>query len=362
LVWASRVHVHRADPAALVGFLALDDVDTLLTGSGIRTPAVRVARDGGVLPESSYTRGGSLAGKPLTGLVDPARLLALFDDGATVVLQGLQRYWQPIGDLVAALELELGHPCQANAYLTPAGSQGFAVHADSHDVFVFQTHGSKLWEIHGEAGAEDLLLEPGVVAYLPTGTRHAARAQQTASLHVTIGINQLTWRGLVETVVRDALAEVPETHLPAGYVDDPELLADGLAAHLDAVADAVRRVAPDAAAADQARRFLTGRPPRLAGGLGDRVALVDLDASTLLHRRPGKPCVLEDALDGVRVLLGDRVLVVPSRVRPALEVVAARTSLTPADLHPHLDPQSAVVLSRRLVREGLLRIGPPGRG
>ena len=29
--------------------------------------------------------------------------------------------------LVAELELELGHPCQANAYLTPPGSQGFAV-------------------------------------------------------------------------------------------------------------------------------------------------------------------------------------------------------------------------------------------
>ena len=34
--------------------------------------------------------------------------------------------------------------------------------------------------------------------YLPTGTPHAARAQDAVSLHITIGINQLTWRGLVE--------------------------------------------------------------------------------------------------------------------------------------------------------------------
>ena len=43
-----------------------------------------------------------------------------------------------------------------------------------------------------------MLLEPGLSMYLPTGTPHAARAQDTASLHVTIGINQLTWRDLVE--------------------------------------------------------------------------------------------------------------------------------------------------------------------
>ena len=51
--------------------LSLADVDHLLTETAIRAPAVRVARDGSVLPESAFTRGGSLAGKPLTGLVDP---------------------------------------------------------------------------------------------------------------------------------------------------------------------------------------------------------------------------------------------------------------------------------------------------
>ena len=128
--------------------------------------------------------------------------MRLHDEGATIVLQGLQRYWTPVSDLVAALELELGHPCQANAYLTPPGAQGFAVHSDSHDVFVVQTHGTKLWEIHGDGGPGELLLEPGVVAYLPTGTPHAARAQEAVSLHLTIGINQLTWRQLVSRLVR----------------------------------------------------------------------------------------------------------------------------------------------------------------
>ena len=351
-VWASRVHLHRTDPDDLVGLLSLDDADHLLTSTAIRTPSVRMAKDGSVLPESAFTRSATLAGKPLTGLVDSAKALALFGDGATVVFQGLHRYWPPLTRLVAELELELGHPCQANAYLTPPGSQGFAVHSDTHDVFVFQTAGSKLWEVHGQDGPEDVLLEPGLSMYLPTGTPHAARAQETVSLHVTIGINQLTWRGLVERSLKDMLSGVPDEHLPAGYLDDPALLSDALADRLTALADEVRRVDATAAVETEVKRFLTSRPPRLPGGLHDVLGTVE--ESTTLRRRPGHPCVLLDRGEQIEVLLGDRAMTVPAWIRPALDAVRARETLTPADLP--LDPQSNLVLCRRLVREGLLEI------
>ncbi len=350
------MHLHHADPEALVGLLSMDDADTLLTSSAIRTPSVRLAQDGAVLPESSYTRGATLAGKPLTGLVDPRKALALFDGGATIVLQGLHRYWPPLTRLVAELELELGHPCQANAYLTPPGAQGFAVHSDSHDVFVFQTAGSKQWEVHTPDGVEDVTLEPGVSMYLPTGTPHAARAQQTVSLHVTLGINQLTWRGLVQRTVTGLLAGLPDGHLPAGYLDDPGALADELASRLDEVASGIRELDATAAVETEVRRFLTTRGPRLAGGLGDVLAAGSLDDTTLLRRRAGHPCVLLARGDRVEVLLGDRSLDVPGWLRPALDELRARTELRPCDLAQQLDPQSRVVLCRRLVREGLLEV------
>lgn len=352
--WASRVHLHRADPAALVGLLSLDDADRLLTDTAIRTPSVRMARDGDVVPESAYTRAATIAGKQLTGLVDPRKALALFADGATVVFQGLHRYHPPLTRLVAELELELGHPCQANAYLTPPGAQGFAVHADSHDVFVFQTAGAKRWEVHGADGPDEVLLEPGLSMYLPTGTPHAARAQETVSLHVTIGVNQLTWRGLVERTVAPLLSQVDQAHLPAGYLDDPALLTDGLAERLEALAERVRRLDTAAAASTEIRRFLTSRPPRLSGGLHDVLGADAVAADTRLRRRPGHPCVLLDHGEQVEVLLGDRSMTGPARIRPALEEVRRRDVLTPASLP--LDPQSNLVLCRRLVREGLLEL------
>ena len=209
--------------------------------------------------------------------------------------------------------------------------------------------------MHGEGGPGDLLLEPGVVAYLPTGTPHAARAQESVSLHLTIGINQLTWRQLVSRVVREVLDDVADDHLPAGYLTAPDRLAEGLAEHLEAVADAVRRLDAPAAAQAQVVRFLSERPPRTAGALLDREALTrGLRNDTLLRRRAGHPCELLDDGDTVRVLLGDRVLRVPARIRDAVAAVAGRVELTPADLP--LDPASALVLCRRLVREGLLEV------
>jgi bifunctional lysine-specific demethylase and histidyl-hydroxylase NO66 len=363
------VHVHETDPADLVGLLSLDDVDTLLTGSAIRTPAVRVARDGSVLSESAYVRSGAtIAGRPLSGLVDPRKALDLFAGGATVVLQGLHRYWPPLADLVAELELELGHPCQANAYLTPPGSQGFAVHEDAHDVFVFQTHGTKLWEIHHPRGeracshdghapgcrVDDLLLRPGLSMYLPTGTPHAARAQDDASLHVTLGINQLTWREVVRRRVDRLLDDVDDEHLPAGWLDGTEALGPLLGERLGRVADAIRDLDPAAGVAAEAERFLTTRNSRLRGGLRDVLAVADLAADSVLARRTGRPCVVVPHDDRLRVLLGDRHLDVPARLAAALEVVRTAETFTPSDLG--LDPQSALVLARRLVRERLLEV------
>ena len=66
--------------------------------------------------------------------------------------------------------------------------------------------------------------------------------------------------------------------------------------------------------------------------------------------------MLVDKGDRLEVLLGDRTLDVPARIRPALEEVRGRVELRPRDLP--LDEQSRLVLARRLVREGLLRVVP----
>ena len=75
------------------------------------------------------------------------KLLRLFADGATIVLQGLHRTWEPVLDFTQDLAADLGHPVQVNAYVTPAQNTGFSDHYDVHDVFVLQVAGEKRWRI-----------------------------------------------------------------------------------------------------------------------------------------------------------------------------------------------------------------------
>ncbi len=357
-VWASAVHVHRAAADDVARLLSIDDVDHLLTSTAMRTPALRVAQDGTVVPTSRFTRSATLAGVSLSGLVDARKTFDLFDGGATLVLQGLHRYWPPVTDLVRSLEGELGHPCQANAYLTPPGSQGFALHSDSHDVFVFQTYGRKLWEIHDDDGQREVMLEPGVSMYLPTGTPHAARTQRDASLHVTVGINSVTWRDVLDRISARAMSGLGlDAAIPAGYLDDSGSLAGGLATRLADLAHAIAAVDAQAAAADEADRFLTTRPSHLTGVLRDRLSTDALHDTTVLHRRAGSLCVIRRGAERLRVLLGDRELRMPLGLAEPMEYLRDQESLRPADLAGWLDPQSRLVLTRRLVREGLLRVG-----
>jgi hypothetical protein len=274
-----------------------------------------------------------------------------------VALQGLQRHHPPLADLVADLELELGHPCQANAYLTPPGAQGFARHSDTHDVFVFQTHGHKQWEIVDGGAEREVTLEPGLSMYLPTGTPHSARSQDETSLHVTIGINQLTMRDLLRTLTDQALADPRyDGHLPAGYLDDPALLADPVAEALRTLTAELTGLDVMAVAEDRSTAFLSERTPALRGGLTDRVSLAAIEDDTLLARRPTAACVLRPGPERLHVLLGDRMLRMPLRLQAPMEFVAAHESFRVADLASWLDPDSRLVVARRLVREGLLRV------
>lgn len=359
-VWGRRTHFHDADPDALAAIFGIDHADALITTHALRTPQVRIAQAGKVVEQSRYTRRATIAGQPMTGLLDARKVLDLFDGGATIIFQGLQRYHEPLRQLVRDLERQLGHPCQANAYLTPPGSQGFALHSDTHDVFTFQTFGTKQWEVHDAAGAHPVAMRPGTCMYLPTGTPHMARTGAgEASLHVTVGINQVVWADVLRDIVVRAIDADPGLgdHMPAGRFADPDVLAEELRGRLAHVAALVHGIDADPEVGRLQAAFDTGRQPVLAGALRDVLAVRDLNAGTVLRRRPGSQCVRRDRGDDIALLLGDRRLTLPARVADAVDFVLGADRLTPADV-PGLDAAGALVLCRRLVREGLLEVVP----
>ena len=360
--WSQRAAVFPdADGGGFADLLSLDDVDRLLTTTSPRTPTFRLVKAGAQIPESSYTRSGRTGSKPVSGMGDPARIFALFDDGATIVLQGVHRYHEPVARFCRALELELGHPCQANAYITPAGAQGLALHADPHDVFVLQAFGRKQWEVHGapaetERDPLEATVDPGDAIYMPKGTPHAASAQATVSGHLTIGVHVTTWREVLDGAWREVERD-PEFDEPvaAGWHRDLDAFADELRDRLAAASSGLAAVDAEALADRRERRFLSSRAQLMRGALRAQLELDAIDDGTLLRRRDGAVCEIRPNDDRLEILLGDRSLEMPRWLEPALRHIAASDRVRPRDLVPEIsDPASRLVLMRRLVREGLL--------
>jgi bifunctional lysine-specific demethylase and histidyl-hydroxylase NO66 len=371
-----RPLLHRAeDPRALTGLLSVDDVDRLLTSTALRLPAVRLVQNGEALPPARYTRSARMGSRTVTDLVDPRSALECYRQGATVVLQGLQRYWPPLTRFCRELELVLTHPVQANAYLTPPGSQGLRVHHDMHDVFALHTHGHKQWVVYdpvvaapvaGQAwSAEkvarlgdpvlDVVLTGGDVVYLPRGTPHAARTVDDASLHITVGVRSATWFDLLRRALDVAAGdEALRGSLPAGYAHDPARAREEARERLGVLADLIRDLDPGALVAAEADRFWATHPPSMAGQLLALLHLDDITDDTKVARRPGARARLRR--DGARavLILGDRSLRLPTAAEPAVRFIAERDRFTVGELAGHLDADGRLVLVRRLVREGLL--------
>ena len=361
--WGRRPTLHEGDdPAGFGDLLSLDEVDRIVSTTSLRTPSFRLVKAGEQIPESAYTRSGTTGSKPVTGMADPARVFELFERGATIVLQGLHRFHEPVTRFCRDLEVELGHPCQANAYITPPGAQGLELHDDPHDVFVLQAFGTKSWEVHeapGEPEREPIRAEirPGDCIYMPTGTPHAASTQRSLSGHLTIGVHVVAWKDVLRDAMKALEADPSLAQpIPAGWTSDPEAFARELSERLTQAGSALSNLDTREIVDARLERFLSTRLPLLRGGLADQVLVDDVTDDTRFERREGSILVLRTRDDTLVALLGDRRLEMPAWLEPAMRRIGDSPSFALGELSNVIpDRDSRAVLVRRLVREGLLR-------
>ena len=343
--------VPRAEAGRFDDLLSVRDLERLLTETSIRSPGFRLVKAGETV--EGYTSDLSWRPEPFTGVADVPRVLAEFEGGATIVLQGLHHSWLPLARYCRKLEAFLGHPAQANAYFTPRGSQGLPVHHDTHEVLSLQVAGEKRWLVYepvlelplksqryrsalGAPGEPvlDVTLRAGGTLYLPRGWLHQALTSETDSLHITVGVNVRTWLDEARAVLETCADDVAFRRAADG--DEPSW----------------PELEPEAAALRARRRLVHTRRPILDGQLSELRALDSLGLETDLVRRD---TVIAD-LDGTTLAFEGRELRFPERLSAELEFLVATTeAFRPADLPGSLDEAGRLVLVRRLVREGFLR-------
>ncbi len=344
--WSNRPLLSRADQLPPGDLFDAAAVDELISRRGLRTPFLRMAKEGDVIAPARYTRSGG-AGAGVTDQVADDKVLALMAEGATLVLQGLHRTWPPLVEFAARLSAELGHPVQINAYITPPENQGFAAHYDVHDVFVLQVAGRKHWTIHAPVFVDplrehnwehrrvavaaraaeppliDTVLAPGDALYLPRGYLHSAAALGETSIHLTIGVHPITRHQLVQQLVQTAKADPAlRASLPMGVdLSDPAVLGPILAETVQALHRSIDTTRTDDVAAAIGGALIDSTRPEPLSPLASLRAATSLTSDTAVRLRGALRVRLVRTQDDLRLRLIDKTVSLPVAADAALKTI-----------------------------------------
>jgi hypothetical protein len=319
------------------------------------------------------------------GMLKLQRIHAAFSQGETLYLTKAERVCLPLMQLTEAIQLDLlaagvrvREPVNAHVFLTPARSQGFALHRDEHASFILQLDGCKEWTVYKPCSEDSLTnnepprpggiavssinskhkstyqLHPGDVLYMPEWWPHEARALDVHSLHVTLRIFPLRWMDFLVSLFSQhpTLTDVFPRSICKSETCD--LLSKSLEEMLDS--PAFRMVLPRLCDGFQRRQSL--RKTVLPNdGLRHIVSLEQIKLETVLVRSTGTTCELRETGEEVCLVFPGGTIRGPSAIKPVFAYLTSAMKFQVKDL-PTLNGSDydRVSLARAFVRDGLLQM------
>ena len=207
-----RLHIPASDHARAEALFSWRDIDTLLS-EHMLDENVKIMRDSVTFPSQFYT---SNEGERL----NVRAFHNLLPQGASIVVNFVQRSIPQIRQLSVAIERELGIFTNVNAYLSFFKGGAFKPHWDKMDVLVLQVHGNKQWRIwntelpypiEGKLNVnlnatpdQEVEMAPGDVLFIPRGEPHSAAVSSKHSVHLSIGLESLTGINFIDYVRKKA--------------------------------------------------------------------------------------------------------------------------------------------------------------
>ena len=358
--------VERGDAGFYGEMFGISDLDTLLHSPVTSSRFIRMHRDGEEIPAESWSRGGHL---------DVDRVCRLFRDGATLIINGADRFFPRIDEFCQVVEAELRIRVQPNIYVTPATERGFSVHYDDHDVFIMQIFGTKLWRLYRSAvtlpcrasgdafakhdpgePAQTFDLHPGDLLYIPRGYLHDAVAREGLTGHITFGLHPHYLFDIV-----DELAQAARDREAFRRAVPPRLSPDHGSAALrhmirEMLHDLVDEIDIGELLERLDRRFIANKRP-VAGERFSSLLLADGLTGDSVVRRRGPVVYRIDREDGqLRLRTSRNTLAFPLFLEAPLRAFLSADALRIADAPGLPDPAGMVALARQLTELGLLEV------
>ena len=347
----------------------LSDFDSALSNNSIRSPFLRLVRDGNEIPLAELSSSGYARANVLE------EVFAQYREGASIVLQFLHEQNERLMELSRHISIALSTYVQVNAYLTPMGERGLGTHFDTHDVFVMQIHGSKDWTLYdrthlapfkNERGSRtemnnakptrSFTMSPGDNLYIPRGWIHKAESRDMSSLHLTIGVHPLRWGQVFLGAVTELIKKDQRfrSALPAGFATCAQQRQVTLNYFHELFSVVTQGIDPVDLLDDAVSSARCGTQPYLKGHLLDLHKIDQIDQSTRLKIRNIDGLSIEDDDSIVRVSYHGKVMECPAVLSESLRFVTGKEVFTTSELPDMLTTKDKLVFTRRLVKEGLL--------
>ena len=364
--WERRpLIVPRDEPGRFDDLLSEADVERLVCSTAIRYPAFRLVQEGRQIGLGDYASDVSWR-PPFTSTADVPRVARPVggrrDDRAAGaarqlasaggLLPGARGGARPRrpGELVlhaARLAGLRGAPRHARRAHPPGrGREALAASTSRCSSCRSSTSATRRTSASTASRRDDLVLRAGDSLYLPRGWLHQAETSSSDSLHLTIGIAAHTWvdaaRGALDACEDELAFRHGVEH------GDGDGLTDLIAEQLD----------PELVERRRRRKFVDSRRPIREDGLSQLRALAaPRRANAARAARDGDRRPRRTARRAQRSSSRASRSASPRTPRPRCARASRATSRSGvADLPGELDDEGRLVLVRRLVREGFLRI------
>ena len=368
--WEQKyLHLQKATHA-YEGLFGLADIDELLSKQNLKPEGIRLVRNGKPIPNSLWTKATKLLDGTQNIVVVPDLILEHYYNGATIIISFADTMIPALAAINRSIEQELGIQSQANIYITPPNAQGFTLHYDTHDIFLLQIKGPKIWRMYDTGESlptsaakfknepkliQEITINTGDILYMPRGIVHEAFSSEVSTIHVNFSLSPRYGFHLIEAIAE--LAEKDDVFfrkvIPHRFCSDKQR-ADYISAFNEKLNELLAKHPVEELIKKQKANFIERQSIDLSDRLLDAIAIEQISPQTIVRRRTGFTYDMETDAQSTIITFGKKKIALPKFVDK--ELFLQDGSFKISDIKGLLTEENKIELVRSFVQAGYLKI------
>lgn len=346
--------------------LTVDALDKYFQNQHISPSFLSIQKDQKLCPPEQWTQVvQKVSNNSPERIIKIKNVFDLFNNGATIIINSGEMAIPSLTELSRKLESEFKCPVQANVYLTPPDSQGFAPHFDSHNVFVLQIYGEKTWNLYDipipyptkvtpvessiyleRKPNQTVKLTPGDLLYVPRGMVHWAKSEKTTSIHVTIGPMVKSKSQMLKLLAKKAEDDASFR----------QLLPIGLNKAVDDLQKLQQLISESDFNEINHANFLQEQRPDIRGLFTDLLQTDSLTADSIVSIRPALNFSLDKTDEWLMVSFEGNEIALPLFLENTITEMVSNNQFKISEIEGIPNNKAKIALVSKFVRAGFLRI------